>query len=72
VLSVAGAEVSAVRRTPAGRLELRVFNPTPASTTVAVAGRRGELVDLQGRAVTEFEEHFELRPFGIATAVLDD
>ena len=70
-LSVTGAEVSAVRR-QSGLLDVRVFNPVPVPTTVVVAGRSGWLVDLRGRPTTAFEESFRLRPFGIATARLDD
>ena len=69
-LSVRGAEVSAVVR-KSGRLEVRVFNPSPAATTVEIAGRSGWLVDLRGRPVAPFEGSFELRPEGIATARLD-
>jgi mannosylglycerate hydrolase len=70
-LSVEGAQVSSLRRA-AGRLELRVFNPTPNPTTVVVARRHGWLVDLRGRPVTPFEERFTLEPWRIATAVLND
>jgi hypothetical protein len=69
-LSVRGAEVSAVRRS-AGQVEVRVFNPGSAATTVEIAGRSGWLVDLRGRPVTPFEGSFELRSEGIATARLD-
>ncbi len=68
-LDVTGAEVSAVRRV-GDDLEVRVFNPTDRATTVAVAGRRGRLVDLRGRPGDAFEESFTLRPWGIATARL--
>jgi alpha-mannosidase len=69
-LAVHGAEVSALRRTPSGALELRVFNPTPDTTTVTVEGRAGWLVDLRGRPIEAFAEHFDLGPSQIATAVL--
>jgi hypothetical protein len=68
-LTVDGAVVSAVRRV-GGVLEIRVFNPTEADTTVSVAGRSGWLVDLRGYPQTPFEGSFSLRPFGIATARL--
>jgi hypothetical protein len=71
-LAVHGAEVSALRRTPSGALELRVFNPTPDTTTVTVEGRAGWLVDLRGRPIEAFAEHFDLGPSQIATAVLSD
>ena len=70
-LSVEGAEVSALRRAPGG-LELRVFNPTDAATTVRIAGRRGWLVDLRGRPLEPFEGGFELSPWRIATLRLED
>jgi len=68
-LSVEGAEVSALRREN-GVLEVRVFNPTPATATVAIHGHSGWLVDLRGFPDRPFEGSFELRPFGIATAHL--
>jgi hypothetical protein len=70
-LAVTGAEVSAVLR-DAGTLVVRVFNPTDSSTTVRIAGRRGWLLDLRGRPMAPFDEHFELGPWRIATAHLDD
>jgi len=70
-LTVEGAEVSSVRR-DAGALEVRVFNPTDAATTVRLPGRSGWLVDLRGRPVAPFEGSFDLRPHGIATARLAD
>jgi mannosylglycerate hydrolase len=69
LLSVSGAEVSALRRVDGG-LELRVFNPSPAETTVTTTGRHGWLVDLRGRLLEPFEGSFPLRPWGIATAFL--
>jgi hypothetical protein len=68
-LSVIGAEVSAVLR-EAGQLHVRVFNPTAASTSVVIEGRRGWLVDLRGRPLAPFEGTFELTPWQVATAVL--
>jgi hypothetical protein len=65
-LEIEGAEVSAVRR-QAGMLEVRVFNPTAAPTTVTVWNRSGWLVDLRGRTVAAFDGSFGLRPFGMAT-----
>jgi alpha-mannosidase len=70
-LSIEGAQVSALRRAPGG-LEVRVFNPTPSATTVGVGGRRGWLVDLRGRPLEPFEGSFDLPPWRIATARLDD
>ncbi len=68
-LGIEGAEVSALRR-EGDVLEVRVFNPTPDTTTVVIAGHAGWLVDLRGYPVLAFEGSFELRPFGIATARL--
>jgi len=65
-LQVEGAQVSAVRR-EAAALEVRVFNPTAAATTVRLPDRSGWLVDLKGRPQQAFEGSFELRAFGIAT-----
>ena len=70
-LSVDGAPVSSLRRV-AGRLELRIFNPSADTTTVTIDGRRGWLVDLRGRPVEPFEQRFTLAPWRIATVVLDD
>jgi hypothetical protein len=61
--------VSAVVRR-AGALEVRVFNPSAAPTTVRIEGRSGWLVDLLGRPLEPFEGSFELRPWAIATALV--
>lgn len=71
-LAVSGAEVSALRRTAAGELEVRVYNPSATATTVVVAGRSGSLVDLRGRPVEAFTGSFGLGPWRIATAVLTE
>ncbi len=72
-LRVTGAEVTALRRTDDGRLELRVVNPTDAPATLAVAGRTGQVVDLRGRPNGgRLEEALPLAPWQIATIVLDD
>ncbi|HTT86747.1 MAG TPA: hypothetical protein VMF60_05240, partial [Acidimicrobiales bacterium] len=68
-LEIEGAEVSALRR-ETGLLELRVFNPTDAPTTVRLGSRSGWLVDLRGRSLVAFDGSFELPPWGIATAHL--
>ena len=70
-LSVTGAEVSALRR-EAGRLELRVFNPSDEPTTVTIEDRTGWLVDLRGRPVHPFEGTVDLAPWRFATLRLDD
>jgi alpha-mannosidase len=70
-LGVSGAQVSSLRRV-GGRLELRVFNPTDEPTSVTVDGRAGWLTDLRGRAVAPFTDSFDLPPWRIATARLDD
>jgi hypothetical protein len=69
-LDVDGAVVSSLRRV-AGRLEVRVFNPSDDTTTVSIDGRSGWLTDLRGRALEPFTGTFELAPWRIATAVLD-
>jgi hypothetical protein len=69
-LMVRGAEVSAVRR-QGGALEVRVFNPHDAPTTVDLDGRTGWLVDLRGRPISSFVGSFPLGPWQIATARLD-
>jgi alpha-mannosidase len=70
-LTVDGAQVSALRRAPGG-IELRVFNPSADPTRVTVDGRRGWLVDLRGRPLEPFEGGFDLAPWRIATARIDD
>jgi alpha-mannosidase len=69
-LAVTGAQVSSVRRTDGGSIEVRVFNPTEATATVDLSGRRGWRVDLRGRPIAPFEGSFELGPWAIATTVL--
>ena len=70
-LSISGAEVSAITR-DAGALQVRVFNPTSAPTTVEIEGHHGWLLDLRGHPVEPFEGRFELGPWQIATATLND
>jgi len=69
-LVVTGAEVSAVRRSPAGRLEVRVFNPSAEPATCELPGRHGWTVDLRGRPRSAWEERVALRPWEIATLLL--
>lgn len=69
VLRVEGAEVSSLRRR-AGLLELRVFNPSDAPSTVQVPGHRGWLVDLRGRPLAPFDGSFAVGPWAVATATL--
>ncbi|MDQ4069759.1 MAG: hypothetical protein M3203_09880, partial [Actinomycetota bacterium] len=71
LLGVRGAEVSALRRTDAGALEIRVFNPSSAPTTVELSSRSGWLVDLRGRPLSRFDGGFPLAPWAIATVQLD-
>jgi mannosylglycerate hydrolase len=71
MLAVTGCEVSAVRRVAGGALEIRVFNPTDAPTTVELGERRGWLVDLRGRPLEPVDGGFPLGPWGIATVHLD-
>ena len=68
-LTVQGAEVSSVTRA-GGQVQVRVWNPSNAPTTVTIEGATGWLVDLRGIAVTPFEGSFELGSWRIATAVL--
>jgi mannosylglycerate hydrolase len=70
-LTVAGAQVSAVRRRDSGRLEVRVFNPTADAVTVDLDGRSGWLVDLRDRPLAHVDGSFELKAWGIATVHLD-
>jgi len=70
-LSVTGAEVSALRRAGGGKREVRVFNPSPAPTTVTMAEQAGWLVDLRGHGLSPFRGSFELGPGRIATALLE-
>lgn len=70
-LALSGAEVSAVQRV-GGHLEVRVFNPHPTPTTVQLGPRGGWLVDLRGAQLERFDRSFPLRPWGIATARLDE
>jgi hypothetical protein len=70
-LDVRGAEVSAVVRDDDGAINVRVFNPTAEATTVELPGRTGAMVDLRGRLLGGFDGSFSLRPWGIATVVLD-
>jgi mannosylglycerate hydrolase len=69
-LSVTGAEVSAVQRR-AGRVEVRVFNPTNVPTVARIEGRRGQVVDLRGRSLEGFDETITLNPHQIATISLN-
>jgi hypothetical protein len=73
-LHVDGAEVSAVNRTPAGALAVRVFRsaPEPGPVTIEHDGApgRGWVVDLAGRPIAPFEGHVELRPWEICTLQL--
>ncbi len=70
-LTVTGAEVSAVRRTAAGHLEVRVFNPSPtageAAVSLAGSAARGHVVDLLGRTVEPFEGSVALDAWRFAT-----
>ena len=72
-LRVDGAEVSAVTREPGG-LTARVFNASPAPSTVTVdqdgGPASGWIVDLLGRPLEPFDGGFPLRAWGIATVRL--
>ncbi|MBS1848890.1 MAG: hypothetical protein JST73_11490 [Actinobacteria bacterium] len=73
LLSVTGAEVSALRRLhdDPTTIELRVFNPSESPTTLSVAGRSGRLVDLCGRDEGPFDGTCPLAPWEIRTVHLD-
>jgi hypothetical protein len=68
---VSGVEVSAVRRTAGGQLEVRLFNPTATDAVALLPGRRGWVVDLRGRPEHPFEERLDLGPWQIVTLHLD-
>jgi hypothetical protein len=70
-LDVRGIPVSSVRRRH-GRLEVRAFNPHTAARALVIAGRRGQAVDLRGRAVEPFDGRVDVRPHGIVTVALDE
>ena len=69
-----GGEVSAVHRTAAGALVVRVFRSAtdPGLVTIEHEGApaRGWVVDLAGRPVAPFEGQVELRPWQLATLQL--
>lgn len=69
-LSLRGARVSALQRRH-GRIEVRVFNPDPAPTTVVIDGHGGDLLDLRDRVLGRWEHSFPLRPWAFVTARLD-
>jgi hypothetical protein len=68
-LVVEGAEVAAVRRR-AGKLEVRVWNPSAQATTVTV-DRTGWRTDLRGRPRARIDGPVPLGPWQIATLSLD-
>jgi hypothetical protein len=65
-------QVSAVKRTAGGQLEIRVFNPTDAAATAHLVGHRGWTTDLRGRPLAPWEERVDLAPFAIKTLVLSE
>jgi mannosylglycerate hydrolase len=69
-LSVAGAEVSALRRVD-GLLELRLFNPTDRPAVAELADRSGVVVDLAGEELGAWKRRVLLGPWAIATLLLD-
>jgi alpha-mannosidase len=69
-LQVSGATVSALHRR-AGRLEIRMFNPSDLEAEVHIDGHSGTLVDLLDRPIARFDGSFLLGPWTIATAHLD-
>jgi mannosylglycerate hydrolase len=75
LLSIEGAEVSAITREADGALTVRVFNPAPVATEVHIADERGArtgtAVDLRGRPGDEFTGTRSLRPWEIVSLRLD-
>jgi mannosylglycerate hydrolase len=84
LLEVSGAEVSSLRRTAAGHIELRVFNPGGTTTELAVslpapaghpaAGRSpvsGRVVNLLGDDLGPFRPPVALGPHQILTVRID-
>jgi mannosylglycerate hydrolase len=71
-LEVAGAEVSAVLRDDEGRLVVRIFDATGATSPTQVDGRSGVRVDLRGRQLDRFDGELVLGPCEIATLRLDE
>jgi alpha-mannosidase len=75
-LAVTGAEVSSLRRTEGGAIEVRVYNPRPTDTTLTMqrAGNpaRGEIVNLRGRVLGSFDGTVALRGGEIMTIRLAD
>lgn len=69
-LRVDGAEVSALRRR-GGCIEVRLYNPSPATTTVRIPLHSGSFVELTGEEVGRWETEFELGPWKIANVRLD-
>ena len=63
--------MSSVRRRGDGRLEVRVFNPSDAGTTVTVGGRTGRRTDLRGTELGPVDGSFPLGPWAVATVTLD-
>jgi mannosylglycerate hydrolase len=72
-LHVEGAEVTAVGRRADGRVEVRAVNASAEPSTLAVAGRAGEVTDLKADPTGEaFDGTRALRPWEIVTLALDD
>ena len=69
-LQVDGAEVSALRRR-GGCIEMRLYNPSPATTAVSIPLHAGSFVDLQGEELGRWDGAFELGPWKIANVRLD-
>ncbi len=69
-LHVDGAEVSALYRGDDGRLVLRLFNSTGATTPVTL-DRSGSVVDLLGTELGRFAGSITIGPHGFTTLVCD-
>ena len=71
-LEVDGAQVSALLRDAEGKLTLRVFGTGETASTLTVAGRTGEHVDLRGRpSGVRFDGSVAIPPWRILTLRLD-
>jgi alpha-mannosidase len=69
-LQVNGGQVSSLRRS-AGRIEMRLFNPSDAPAQVDIPGHHGVVVDLRGNELGAWDGSLELGPWEIKTVLLD-
>ncbi|MGE0878102.1 MAG: glycoside hydrolase family 38 C-terminal domain-containing protein [Acidimicrobiia bacterium] len=62
-----GVEVSSIRRSDDGRIEIRVFNVAPNAARFAIDGAHGTIHDLAGNVTAEFDGSTEIAPGRIVT-----